>query len=288
MTTVRHANGFDTKGPLSESCSASYGSASSFGTLPPRGGRSTRARVPAVSPRSSVRPGRSDRVALDIGREMLVQLVDRWPSDIGAPDAPDLVLGDGVRPPFGERSFDLVAALGNLLGFAGAESDRLLESLTALLAGGGTLLLEIAPGPGERSRYLRRLPPRSVARLMRAPPRAVATRVEREGFIEETRRKAEPGDFRRASASKRFRSDSSARGFTSRRSSLSPRRSAPTPHEPQRSLATRRRGPTCWRSRSSSVDPPTGGPPVRRSWSRRSDPRYRNPPARLGPPRSEG
>lgn len=128
---------------------------------------------------------------------MLVQLVDRWPSDIGAPDAPDLVLGDGVRPPFGERSFDLVAALGNLLGFAGAESDRLLESLTALLAGGGTLLLEIAPGPGERSRYLRRLPPRSVARLMRAPPRAVATRVEREGFIEETRRKAEPGDFRR-------------------------------------------------------------------------------------------
>lgn len=137
------------------------------------------------------------RVALDIGWEMLVQLRGHWPASASPVLLPDLVRGDAVRPPFASESFDLVAGLGNLLGFAGQESDRLFEGLLRLLAPGGTLLLEVAPGPGERSRYLHRLPTTGLARLLRSPPRWVAARVEREGFTEEPRRRKDPGEFRR-------------------------------------------------------------------------------------------
>jgi SAM-dependent methyltransferase len=141
--------------------------------------------------------GTQRRVALDIGREMLVQLLDRWPTGPGTSPAPDVVLADALMPPFGDHTFDLVAALGNLIGFAEAGGDRLLENLIAMVAPGGTLMLEVAPGPGEHSRYLRRLPPGSVRRLLRAPPRVVVARTDREGFAAEPSRKTTAGAFRR-------------------------------------------------------------------------------------------
>jgi SAM-dependent methyltransferase len=137
------------------------------------------------------------RVALDISREMLDQLPIHWAESTPAVPLPDLVRGDVVRSPFTTGAFDIVAGLGNILGFAGAEGDLLFESLLRILAPGGTLLLEVAPGPGERSRYLHRLPTSGLVRLLRSPPRLIAARAEREGFTEEPRRRKEPGDFRR-------------------------------------------------------------------------------------------
>jgi SAM-dependent methyltransferase len=137
------------------------------------------------------------RVALDIARAMLTEIPDRWAGVAPGVPLPDRVQGDGAHLPFLDGSFGLVAALGNLLGFAGGASDRLVEQLVGALAPEGTLLLEIAPGPGERSRYLRRLPPTSVARLLRSTPRVVAARIAREGFVEEPRRRKVPGEFRR-------------------------------------------------------------------------------------------
>ena len=126
---------------------------------------------------------------------MLEELQDRRG---GSPAAPiEAVIGDALRPPFARRQFGEVLAMGNLLGFAGPESDRLLDTLLELTAPGGRLLLEIAPGAGERSRYLHRLPPSSVGRLLRAPTGVVIARVEREGFDVEPRRRKEEGEFRR-------------------------------------------------------------------------------------------
>ncbi len=92
------------------------------------------------------------------------------------------VRGDAGRPPLQPGRFDTVALLGNLLGFAGEDADRILSASIGLLEPGGRLLIEVAPGAGERSNYLGRLPPGAVARLLRAPPAAIAPRVEREGF----------------------------------------------------------------------------------------------------------
>jgi SAM-dependent methyltransferase len=136
-------------------------------------------------------------VALDLSPVALRYLVERWPSGANAPPLPDIVRGDGVRPPFRANIFGLVAVLGNSLGFAGPAADRLLASAQSLVAPGGRLVLEIAPGPGERSRYLHRLPVSSVARLLRAPTGAVAPRILREGFAPEPVRKRQPGEFRR-------------------------------------------------------------------------------------------
>jgi SAM-dependent methyltransferase len=157
-------------------------------------------------------PGSTRTVALDIGREMLRELEDHWPSDLRQFPLPDVVQGDALRPPIANRRFELVAALGNLLGFVEEESDQLLETLIELMTPGGTLILEVAPGPGEHSRYLHRLPARSVARLLRSPPRAVASRVVREGFVEEPTRKKVVGSFHRVDPSK-LRSRLEARGF---------------------------------------------------------------------------
>ena len=89
---------------------------------------------------------------------------------------------------------------GNALGFAGREADRLLLQAEELVAPDGVLLVEVAPGPGERSRYLARLPPSAVARLLRSPVRAVLGRLDREGFRTEPPRRASAGPFRRFSA----------------------------------------------------------------------------------------
>jgi SAM-dependent methyltransferase len=146
---------------------------------------------------ATVGPPRSKRVAVDLGRAALEQFRDRWvPPPIGAP-LPDRVRANLLAPPFVRRGFGTVAALGNLLGFAGPRSGALREELAAMLAPGGTFLVEIAPAPGERSRYLARLPPGAVARLLHAPLPVVRARIDREGFAREARRRRTPGSFQR-------------------------------------------------------------------------------------------
>jgi SAM-dependent methyltransferase len=147
-----------------------------------------------------VGPPRSRRVAADIGPEALGQLADHWKGPPLGPPIPDRVRADLVRPPFAPESFGTVAALGNLLGFAEGQSEPLLDRLGALVVAGGSLLLEVAPAPGERSRYLARLPPGAVARMLRSPVRAIVGRVEAEGFAREIARKPKAGRFRRFSA----------------------------------------------------------------------------------------
>ncbi|MGP8109207.1 MAG: class I SAM-dependent methyltransferase [Thermoplasmata archaeon] len=139
----------------------------------------------------------SRRVALDLSRAMLDEIPRRLdthsPETVGSIDR---VRADSVQPPFPPRTFREVAVLGNTLGFAGEKSPGILTACEALVAPGGTLILEIAPGPGEISRYLGRLPPRAVGRLLEAPPKAVIPRIDREGFLTE-RPRHEGRSFRR-------------------------------------------------------------------------------------------
>jgi len=139
------------------------------------------------------------RVALDISIEMLRRVVTSPGTGDTGERPPERVLGDARSLPFAPSAFDVVAAMGNLLGFAEGDSEVVLDRLIGAVAPGGTLLIEVAPGPGERSRYLRRLPPGSVARLFRSAPTLVAGRVVREGFAREPRRRAVAGEFRRLS-----------------------------------------------------------------------------------------
>lgn len=109
----------------------------------------------------------------------------------------DLVQGDAVTPPFRAGRFHRVAMLGNVLGFAEGDAPELLSRTSSLIAPGGTLLLEFVAGPGERSRYLHRLPSGAIARLFAAPLRAVQPRVEREGFGPVRERESGGRHFRR-------------------------------------------------------------------------------------------
>jgi len=137
------------------------------------------------------------RVALDLSWEMLA--VGRELSQ-EAPRSPggwvSRVRGNAVRPPLRERAFAEVALVGNTLGFEAESGEILLQAVEALVAPGGVLVLEIAPGPGERSRYLGRLPASAVRRLLAAPPAAVLPRLLREGFLREPERHR-PRSFRR-------------------------------------------------------------------------------------------
>jgi SAM-dependent methyltransferase len=131
------------------------------------------------------------RVAVDLSLEMLRtgrELSGRAPAPAGRP--PDRVWADALKPPFLPAGFRTVALLGNTLGFETRSGPELLGATERLVAPGGRLLLEVAPGSGERSRYLTRLPPGAVRRLLAAPVAAVAPRVEREGYV------PEPGDDR--------------------------------------------------------------------------------------------
>ncbi len=138
-------------------------------------------------------------VALDLSRVALQLVAEKQRQEPGAPRRPERVRGDALRPPFRTGAFGLVALLGNSLGFAEAAAPQLLKAVGAIVAPGGRLLIEIAPGPGESSNYLRRLPVSSVTRLLRSPVRAVIPRIEREGFDREPARKNRPGPFRRFS-----------------------------------------------------------------------------------------
>ena len=138
-------------------------------------------------------------VALDLSQEMLRRgRVEIRPEDAASTD---VVRGDGLRPPFPTGAFQCVALLGNSLGFAGSRGQDLLAAVLDLVAPSGTAVLEIAPGPGERSRYLSRLPPGSVGRLLRSPVPLIEARVRGEGFTVEPARRADPGDFARWDAS---------------------------------------------------------------------------------------
>ncbi|MCI4365722.1 MAG: class I SAM-dependent methyltransferase [Thermoplasmata archaeon] len=131
----------------------------------------------------------AERVALDLSPEMLLQ-VERT-----GPNSPHLVRGDGGAPPFCRAGFAEVAVLGNALGFSGDVAEDFLVTVSDLVAPGGFLLLEVVAGAGERSRYLTRLPPGAVARLLRAPVAALVPRVAREGYVAEPRRRKEEGTF---------------------------------------------------------------------------------------------
>lgn len=136
-------------------------------------------------------------VALDLSRGALDRLAEKWTPSPDGPPMPDRVRADGAIPPLRPGAFGTVAVLGNSLGFAAEESDELLDATAGLVGPGGHLLLEIAPGPGESSRYLGRLPVRSVGRLFAAPPAALLPRIEREGYRLEPRRKDREGEFHR-------------------------------------------------------------------------------------------
>jgi hypothetical protein len=113
---------------------------------------------------------------------MLRKAWETWPLGPDLPVFPAFVRGDGTRPPLRPGRFGQVVALGNPLGFSGEAADQFLDAALGLLEPGGTFLVETVAGPGERSRYLARLPPKAVQRLLVAPVLAVRPRVEREGF----------------------------------------------------------------------------------------------------------
>ncbi|MGD0719073.1 MAG: methyltransferase domain-containing protein [Thermoplasmata archaeon] len=129
----------------------------------------------------AVGTARSRRALLDLSDVMLRRARARGGDRTGGPP-PDLVKGDGFRPPVRDGSFGEVVALGNVLGFAPRPFAVSLQRLGELVAPGGVLVIEIVPGWGERSRYLTRLPPTAVGRLLRSPIGAVLPRIEREAF----------------------------------------------------------------------------------------------------------
>ena len=145
------------------------------------------------------RPG-SRRVALDASREMLELVPAVWNASGSSEPLPGRILGLAQSLPLCRGRWSEVVALGNTLGFAGLQADRVLDDAEELVAPGGSLLLEIAPAPGERSRYLARLPPTAVARLFLSPVRAILQRMDREGFREEPPRHRTPDTFRRFDA----------------------------------------------------------------------------------------
>ncbi len=124
--------------------------------------------------------GPADRIiVLEMSQAMLRRLRESREEE-GRP--PSLVQGDAVYPPFRTGTFHQVALMGNVLGFAEGDAAPLLARMAGLVEPGGRLLVEFVCGPGERSRYLHRLPTGAIARLLAAPVRAVEPRVLREGF----------------------------------------------------------------------------------------------------------
>lgn len=139
----------------------------------------------------------SRRVLIDLSDVMLRRACSAHSDRTGERFSPDPVRGDGFRPPVRSGAFGEVTALGNVLGFAPEPFARSLQLLAGSAAPGAKLLLEIMPGTGERSRYLARLPPRAVGRLLRSPVGAVRPRIEHEGFVPVDGRAAKDHGFRR-------------------------------------------------------------------------------------------
>ena len=143
-------------------------------------------------------PSSSPRLLLDISDLALRAARGRTPRVRRSRSHWSYARADLRHLPLRRARFGTVAALGNVLGFAGRDSDRILDGAAGLVAPGGSLLLEAVAGPGERARYLSRLPPGAVRRALVAPIGWVASKVEREGFAPESPRKlATSGAFRR-------------------------------------------------------------------------------------------
>jgi SAM-dependent methyltransferase len=137
-----------------------------------------------------------DRVTLlELSRTMLERV--RAGSPESAHTTLELVQGDAVTPPFRPARFHRVAMLGNVLGFAESDAPGLLTRVGSLVTPRGRFLLEFVSGPGERSRYLHRLPTGAIARLFAAPVRAIEPRVRREGFERIRERETGSRRFRR-------------------------------------------------------------------------------------------
>jgi SAM-dependent methyltransferase len=98
-------------------------------------------------------------------------------------ESSEFVRGDARQLPIRGGAISQVVLTGNVLGFAGDTALALLERAASLLSEGSSLLLEFVVGDGETSRYLHRLPPTAVRRLLAAPLPAVLPRVDREGFV---------------------------------------------------------------------------------------------------------
>jgi SAM-dependent methyltransferase len=139
------------------------------------------------------------RVLLDLSGEALrlarENLLD--PPSTRNAGASWFVRGDGRYPPLRAGRFGQVVLLGNSLGFAETSAERLLDRSVELLAPGGVLLLEVVTGNGERSRYLHRLPPGAIPRLLEAPTKLVVSRIDREGFLPLPRERKAGHRFRR-------------------------------------------------------------------------------------------
>ena len=151
------------------------------------------------------------RVLLDLSLEML-RFSRRPAGEVVAAARGHLVRGDGARPPLRPGRFHEVVAFGNPLGFAGGDARAFLTSLLTLAAVDGAVLIEVVCGMGESSRYLRRLPPGAVRRLLSAPLNLVRARVEREGFRPERPDDGEGSGFRRFGPEE-LRGLLAARGF---------------------------------------------------------------------------
>jgi hypothetical protein len=122
------------------------------------------------------------KVLLDLSLGMLREVPRRYRGNPEFLSTVDLVAGDAGRPPLRGHRFREVVLLGNVVGFGAADAESIVHSVADCVAPGGHLLLELAAGPGERSRYLARLPPRAVARVFRSPAQWLQHRIDREGF----------------------------------------------------------------------------------------------------------
>ena len=140
---------------------------------------------------------RTRKVAFDLSPEMLRLVPPTWRLAGATGPIPERIRGNATSPPLAHGSCQEVVLLGNTLGFAGRDADRLLDESLELVAPGGTLLVELAPAPGERSLYLARIPPSSMARLFRTPLTVILDRLDREPFRTEPPRHATPRSFRR-------------------------------------------------------------------------------------------
>ncbi|MGC2034257.1 MAG: hypothetical protein WA761_02285, partial [Thermoplasmata archaeon] len=86
-----------------------------------------------------------------------------------------------------------------------------------LVGPGGTVIFETSPGPGTRSRYLRRLPVGAVRRILPSPLRLLSRRIVEEGFEGLPETKARQHGFRRMGPSQMLGRLTRA-GFTVRES----------------------------------------------------------------------
>jgi SAM-dependent methyltransferase len=145
-----------------------------------------------------LRPSEGLLALLDLSREALrgarENLARTTPRGESARTA--FVRGDGARPPFVDGVFDEVVLFGNVLGFSGPEAPRLLARSALLVAPGGSLLAELAPGGGERSMYVHRIPSGAFRRTLASPLPWLLRRVRSEPFRPAPEERAHAG-FRR-------------------------------------------------------------------------------------------